>query len=96
MAVPRKMKAIAEAFYGRKRAYEAAMTAPGLEQLAVALARNIHAGTAADAAAVERLAAYVREADRRLAAIDGAALRRGHAEFPDPLASAVPEPVGAR
>ena len=28
MAVPRKMKAIAEAFYGRKRAYEAALAAP--------------------------------------------------------------------
>jgi cytochrome b pre-mRNA-processing protein 3 len=96
MAVPRKMKAIAEAFYGRKRAYEAAMTAPGLEQLAAALGRNIHAGTTVDAAAVERLAAYVREAVRRLAAVDGAALLRGQAEFPDPLASAAPEPVGAR
>ena len=30
MAVPRKMKAIAEAFYGRKRAYDAALAAPGL------------------------------------------------------------------
>ena len=95
MAVPRKMKAIAEAFYGRKRAYEAALAAPEPDQLAAALARNIHAGAAADSASVERLAAYVREAVRRLAAIDGAVLLRGHIEFPDPLAFAASEPAGA-
>ena len=95
MAVPRKMKAIAEAFYGRKRAYDAALAAPGLDQLAAALARNIHAGEAADRAGAARLAAYVRAAVATLAAIDGAALRRGAIAFPDPTASAVPEPAGA-
>jgi cytochrome b pre-mRNA-processing protein 3 len=94
MAVPRKMKAIAEAFYGRKRAYEAAMAAPGCEELTAALARNIH-GTAADAPSTERLAVYLREAVRRLATVDGATLLRGHIEFPDPLALAEPEPAGA-
>lgn len=95
MAVPRKMKAIAEAFYGRKRAYEAALAAPDLDQLAAALVRNVHAGIAADNAGAERLAAYVREAVRRLAAIDGAALLRGHTEFPNPETITAPEPIGA-
>ena len=94
MAVPRKMKAIAEAFYGRKRAYEAAMAAPGTEELVAALGRNVH-GNAADAPGAERLAAYLREAVRGLAAVDGAALLRGHIEFPDPAALARPEPVSA-
>lgn len=96
MAVPRKMKGIAEGFYGRKRAYEAALAVPGLDQLAAALARNVHAGTAAEHLRAERLAAYVREASRKLATIDGAALLRGQAEFPNPEAIPAPEPVDAR
>ena len=54
MAVPRKMKAIAEAFYGRKRAYEAAVAAPGPEELVAALARNVHPGGGFLALAVRR------------------------------------------
>ena len=80
IAVPRKMKAIGEAFYGRKRAYDTAMAAPGLDQLAAALVRN--AGACAHT--IEGLAAYVRDASRRLAAIDGAAITRGLVDFPNP------------
>ena len=94
LGVPRKMKAIAEAFYGRKRAYEAAVAAPGREELAAALARNVD-GTAAGGSGAERLADYLRAAVRGLAAVDGTALLRGHIEFPDPVALARPEPVGA-
>ena len=90
MAVPRKMKAIAEAFYGRKRAYAAALAAPGREELAAALARNVHDSGGAH---TERLAAYVRAAARTLAAIDGAALQRGEVAFPDPQEFAAPEPA---
>ena len=85
MAVPRKMKAVAEAFYGRKRAYEAALAAPGIAELAAALARNVYPETG-ETAEAERLAAYVREAVDKLAAIDGAALLRGQVAFPDPRA----------
>jgi cytochrome b pre-mRNA-processing protein 3 len=94
MAVPRKMKAIAEAFYGRKRAYETAMAAPGGDELARALGRNIH-GAAADAPATEPLAAYAPAAALALAAVDGDALLRGHVAFPDPAAITQPEPAGA-
>jgi cytochrome b pre-mRNA-processing protein 3 len=95
MAVPRKMKAIAEAFYGRKRAYDAALAAPGLDELAAALARNVHTEAAATDTGVRQLAAYMREAVRTLAAVDGAALQRGELSFPDPLACAAAEPADA-
>ena len=95
MAVPRKMKAIAEAFYGRKRAYEAALAAPGLDELAAALVRNVHTEIAATDAGVQQLAAYMRQAVRTLAAVDGAALQRGELSFPDPLAFAAAESAGA-
>jgi cytochrome b pre-mRNA-processing protein 3 len=86
LAVPRKMKGIAEAFYGRKRAYDAALAAPGLEQVAAALARNVP-GIAADPSRAEALAAYVRESFHRLAAIEGSALLGGRVEFPDSTSS---------
>jgi cytochrome b pre-mRNA-processing protein 3 len=104
LAVPRKMKAIAEAFYGRKRAYTAALAAPEPGALATALARNIYGGTAGEAApagalvaealVAEGLAAYVREAVRRLDGLDAAALQRGQVAFPDPLPFAAPESTG--
>ena len=84
IAVPRKMKAIGEAFYGRKRAYETAIAAPAPGPLSAALNRNVYNGTAETSA--ERLAAYVRDVRDRLAAMDGAELRRGRADFPDPTA----------
>src|SRR6185503_8514735 len=81
VAVPRKMKAIGEAFYGRKRAYEAAMAAPGLDQLVAALARNVYDGL--PGAAAEQLAAYVQDARRTLAATETSVLDQGRIDFPD-------------
>jgi len=90
VVVPRKMKAIGEAFYGRKRAYETAMAAPGLAALAAALARNVYGGP--PGAAAERLATYLQEARRMLAATDATVLEGGRVDFPDPAAmlAAVP------
>jgi cytochrome b pre-mRNA-processing protein 3 len=94
MAVPRKMKAVAEAFYGRKRAYETALAAQELGELAAALTRNAYAG-AGEPADADRLAVYVRAAIDKLAAIDGAALLRGQVAFPDPATVVAPQPTGA-
>ena len=81
LAVPRKMRRIGAAFYGRQAAYGAALAASDDQPLAAALERNVLAGAGgADAAA--RLAAYVREADRRLAVQDG--FERAQVAFPDP------------
>ena len=86
------------------------MAADGHEPLATALARNIYGTGASDRAAAEGLAAeglvaeglaaeglarYVREAGRRLAALDESALLTGQVEFPDPLAFAASDRAGA-
>jgi cytochrome b pre-mRNA-processing protein 3 len=88
LAVPRKMRRIGEAFYGRQAAYRAALAASGDEPLAATLQRNVFAGGSEPAAAV-RLAAYVREAVRRLAAHDTDGFQRAKLAFPDPDALTV-------
>src|SRR5262245_52127762 len=44
LAVPRRMRGIGEAFYGRQAAYREALAAPDEAALAAALARNVFAG----------------------------------------------------
>jgi cytochrome b pre-mRNA-processing protein 3 len=83
LAVPRKMRRIAEAFYGRQVAYRAALATPGAPSLAAALARNVF-GEALEPEGAQRLAAYVREAVRSLAAQGADALQRAELTFPDP------------
>jgi cytochrome b pre-mRNA-processing protein 3 len=83
LAVPRRMRGIGEAFYGRQAAYRAALAAPDRRLLAATLARNVFAGAGGPAGAA-RLAAYVREAVRELAAQDTAAFSRAQLGFPDP------------
>jgi cytochrome b pre-mRNA-processing protein 3 len=85
LAVPKEMQRIAGAFYGRAKAYESALAEGDDRALAAALARNVHGAAEPQAAAV-RLATYVREAVRHLAALDGAALAGGQLSFPDPEA----------
>src|SRR5882757_5764569 len=82
LAVPRKMRRIGEAFYGRQAAYRAALAAPGSEPLVAALHRNVYAEEGKPDCA-GRLAGYVREAVGRLAAQDGEDFRRGELQFPD-------------
>jgi cytochrome b pre-mRNA-processing protein 3 len=81
LAVPRKMRRIGEAFYGRQAAYREALAAPDESPLAAALQRNVFAG-ASEPASAARLARYVREAVRALAAQDG--FERAEVAFPDP------------
>ncbi len=88
LAVPRTMRRFGEAFYGRQAAYEAAFAAANGTKLVEALARNAYGAEPADGAG--RLAVYVREAVRHLAAQDGAALSRGELRFPDPAGALVP------
>jgi cytochrome b pre-mRNA-processing protein 3 len=81
LAVPRNMRRIGEAFYGRQAAYQAGLDAPDDERLAAALHRNVFAG-GSERAAAARLALYVRDAVRRLAAQNG--FERAQLAFPDP------------
>jgi cytochrome b pre-mRNA-processing protein 3 len=90
IGVPRKMKQLAEAFYGRARAYEAALAEGHDGALAAALTRNVYADATSPVAAAA-LASYVRAAADTLAREDDAALARGQARFPatDEYAAAV-------
>jgi len=83
MAVPRRMRHFAEAFYGRQAAYYAAMSAADERELEKALARNIFGVAAADERAV-RLARYARATASQLDAEDEDALAAGTAVFPSP------------
>src|SRR5438128_197786 len=60
LGVPRTMRLIGEAFYGRQAVYPAALDAPDDQRLAGALQRNVFAGSPQPGLAVW-LALYVRE-----------------------------------
>jgi cytochrome b pre-mRNA-processing protein 3 len=78
LKVPKEMREMAQAFYGRRSVYHAALAAPGDAALEAALARNIFPGDAGDA---PRLARYVRAAWQTLQRSDFA---RGELRWPDP------------
>ena len=85
LKVPKEMQRMGEAFYGRAQAYKAALAAADGQALVDCLARNIYGGSSA--AAAPRLAAYMRQAVRDLAAHDSAGLTSGTLRFPDPAAT---------
>ena len=89
LKVPKEMRRMGEAFYGRSQAYleaiPAAMAKNAITRpLAQALARNIYGGAPSAFDAAPRLAAYVLEAVRDLKAQDLAAITAGQVHFPDP------------
>lgn len=88
LAVPKQMRRMGEAFYGRAQAYQTALAAPDDEGLAAALARNIYGG--AITAPANRLAAYTREVVRELKAQDSADLAAGRVRFPEPVSIPAP------
>jgi cytochrome b pre-mRNA-processing protein 3 len=94
LAVPKRMRGFAEAFYGRQAAYLAALAAPDRRELENALARNIFNGVTAGGGPA-RLAAYVRAVfepfqEQGQNAFE-AALLRGAVAFPKP--ETVPAPI---
>ena len=83
--VPKNVQAAASAFYGRLRAYDAALRTGEPEALQDALTRNVPAA-ASGPVAVKELASYVRALDAGLAAQSGAALALGDVSFSAPNA----------
>lgn len=83
LAVPRRMRGFGEAFYGRAQTYDRALDGDAAEVVAT-LARNVFAAADAPPGA-RRLARYVFETERRLAAQNSAALTAA-LDFPDPMA----------
>ena len=79
VTVPKKVRLMAEVFFGRVGAYAAAVDG---DALAAALARNVFAGeTAGDAAGLARYAAAARDA---LEAQPTPVLLAGRIDFPEP------------
>jgi cytochrome b pre-mRNA-processing protein 3 len=89
LAVPKKMRKLGEAFYGRLDAYDRALGGADDGELAAVLARNTQV-QGARAETSQRLAAYVRAAAAGLAALPIADLGAGRLSFPDPVAIAAP------
>ena len=86
LTVPKRMRTIGEAFYGRVAAYDRAFS-EGAESLAQALCRNILDGQHIDQA--RRLSAYAAAAIASLAGQDEGTSLGGSWSFPSPIAEAV-------
>jgi len=84
LSVGKRIKAMAEVFYGRVIAYETALDGTRDETLSEALARN-HYGTLEQPPALEvldQMAAYIRKADAFLKAQGYEELLQGTVQFP--------------
>jgi cytochrome b pre-mRNA-processing protein 3 len=81
--VPRHMRRVGEAFYGRAQAYEAALQQDDAA-LAAALSRNVYAEVAEPGAAAGRLAGYVRRTAQGLAGQGPDQLAAGLVQFAQP------------
>jgi cytochrome b pre-mRNA-processing protein 3 len=84
LSVPKKMRAVGEAFYGRANAYEPCLAAGDTEGLAAAFGRNILSENP-DARNAGRLAAYALAAVASLAKISDADVTAARLAFPDPM-----------
>jgi len=84
LAVPKHMRRLGEAFYGRACAYDRPLDANGEEVLAPTLARNVFSTGGAISPGAVRLASYVRAAEACLNSQLGAAIATGVLRFPDP------------
>jgi cytochrome b pre-mRNA-processing protein 3 len=82
LGVGKRVKKMAQAFYGRIEAYETGLSAAHHEVLADALRRNLYGTVEASPTAIAAVAAYLRHADRHLAEQPDAGLVAGHIEFP--------------
>jgi cytochrome b pre-mRNA-processing protein 3 len=83
LAVPKEMRRVAEAFYGRAKAYENALAAGDREALEAAVGRNVF-GLVRPHLGARRLAAYMQEAVRHLDLQGASSLVRTAFQFPDP------------
>ncbi len=84
LAVPKEMRRLAGAFYGRVEAYDRALGSADFAALAATVSRNVLSEAGPPSAGARRLAAYVRAAAKSLDREDGAAFLMGTIAFPDP------------
>jgi cytochrome b pre-mRNA-processing protein 3 len=84
LTVPKRMRSMGEAFYGRAAVYDAAIAESGDDALAAALLRNVYANDTGAVKNAFRLAGYVRNTVSALTAQDAARIVAGDAKFPLP------------
>lgn len=86
LTVPKRMKTMAAAFYGRAKAYEQALAdKPALRE---ALLRNVHGGRMPAGDALDRLVAYVKASEAALSGVDLDGFVAARLPFPDVPSSA--------
>ena len=84
LSVPRKVRAMAESYYGRAGVYDAALLDTGEAKLATALLRNVYGGDDKALGGAKRLAEYVRRAEQKLAGTKADEIENGIFTFPAP------------
>jgi cytochrome b pre-mRNA-processing protein 3 len=85
VAVPKRLKRMAEAFYGRNKAYDEGLDAPETDRLAAAVARNVYGqGDVALAPMAPILARHVRASADALDQTPLETFAAGEVEFPEP------------
>jgi cytochrome b pre-mRNA-processing protein 3 len=87
LKVPKEMQRVAGAFYGRARAYDAALDQGDCDALASALSRNVFDAPQPPLGAA-RLAAYMEQAVGTLGQQDDTALLKAELVFPVPSSTA--------
>ncbi|MCW5746652.1 MAG: ubiquinol-cytochrome C chaperone family protein [Alphaproteobacteria bacterium] len=83
LGVGRRIKIMAEGLHGRALAFRTALADADPAALEDALQRNVFGKATPDAAAVTRLAAYVRDGVATLAALGSGRLARGDLAWPE-------------
>lgn len=94
LAVPRKMRGFAEAYFGRAEIYQQALAQDDRMAAAAALARNVFSAAGPPGPGPRRLADYMFAAARRLETATDGALVEGVADFADPDEIQVPMAAG--
>jgi len=86
LSVGKKVKAMAQAFFGRVEAYEAGLTTSDDGILTDALTRNLYGTTQPALTGLIAMAGYIRAADQYLAGQADAKILAGNVDFPPPPA----------
>ncbi len=81
LSVPRRIRSMVEAFYGRASVYDAALDAAGAEGLRAALERNLLQGEGGEAA-LDAMAAYVVACEEALTEVPADAIIAGRIAWP--------------
>jgi cytochrome b pre-mRNA-processing protein 3 len=84
LSVPKEMRRIGEAFYGRANVYETALASSNIEALQAVLARNVYGQESPVPEGAARLAHYMMEVLTAVSRQNGGALQQGAVEFPVP------------